>query len=148
MFTAVELLPPQSIWDPRPVRPLEEEVWQAWLARGRAQDRRRSAAFTQGIKWASIAGLLAALGHWPHLGAYDLAVRFVVAAGATAMVFQAIRSRDYLVAVVFGALVLLYNPVAPVFGFSGQWQTALVVVSAVPFIASLASRKTRTEINV
>ena len=101
------------------MKPLDEAVWQAWLAKGRAQDRRRHAAFMKGVKWVSIAALLAAAGHWPHPVPYDVVVRFVVAAGAMAMMFQALRSRYYVVAAVFGALVLLYNPVAPVFGFSG-----------------------------
>ena len=101
----------------------------------------------KGVKWVSIAGLLAAAGHWPHLGPYDVVVRFVVAAGALAMMFQALRSRYYVVAAVFGALVLLYNPVAAVFPFSGEWQSALVVASAVPFVASLAWRSGRMEPN-
>jgi len=74
-------------------------------------------------------------------------VRFVVAAGATAMTFQALRPRPYVVAAVFGALVLLYNPVAPVFGFSGEWQSALVVASALSFVASFAWRNARMEPN-
>ena len=102
----------------------------------------------KGVTWVSIAGLLAAIAHWPHPGPYDVVVRFVVAAGALAMMFQALRSRYYVVAAVFGALVLLYNPLAPVFGFSGQWQSALVVASAVPFVASLAWRNPRMEPHV
>jgi low affinity Fe/Cu permease len=41
---------------------------------------------------------------------------------------------------VFAALALLYNPVAPVFSFSGTWQRALVVATAIPFVTSLAWR--------
>jgi hypothetical protein len=41
----------------------------------------------------------------------------------------------------------LYNPVAPVFSFSGGWQHAVVVASTVPFVASLAWRRVRTEHN-
>jgi len=99
------------------------------------------------VKWVSIAGLLAALGRWPHPETYDVVVRFVVAAGATALMFQALRSKYYVVAAVFGALVLIYNPVAPLFGFSGEWESGLVVASAVPFVASLAWRKPRMESN-
>jgi hypothetical protein len=46
-------------------------------------------------------------------------------------------------ATVFGALALLYNPVAPVFSFSRQWQSAFVMASAVPFIASLTWRNAK-----
>jgi hypothetical protein len=147
MSTSVELLATQELWTPPAMKPLDEAVWQVWIAKGRAQDRSRSAAFMKGVKWVSIAGLLVALGHWPHLGPYDVVVRFVVAVGAMAMMFQSLRSKYYVLAAVFGALVLLYNPVAPVFGFSGEWQSALVVASAVPFVASLAWRKPRMESN-
>jgi hypothetical protein len=70
-------------------------------------------------------------------------VRFIVASGATFVMFQTARARQYAFAAVFGALALLYNPVAPVFSFSGDWQRAVVLSSAFPFIASLAGRKER-----
>jgi hypothetical protein len=63
------------------------------------------------------------------------------------MMFQALRSRRYVSAAVFGALALLYNPVAPVFGFSSDWQRGLVLASAFPFVASLTWRKRRTKDN-
>lgn len=45
--------------------------------------------------------------------------------------------------VLFAALALLYNPVAPVFSFSGDWQRALLIASAIPFGVSLTWRKQR-----
>jgi hypothetical protein len=144
MCTSVELPATQEIWTP-PKKPFDEAAWQAWIAKGREQDRRRSAAFAKGVKWTSIAALLAAIGYWPHNGPYDIVVRFIVAAGAMAMIFEALRSKYCVIAAVFGALVLLYNPVAPLFSFSGQWQSGLVVASAVPFVASLAWRNARME---
>ncbi len=145
MVTSVELIETQKVWTPPAEKPLDEAVWQAWLAKGRANDRRRRAAFMKGVKLVSLAGLLAAAGQWAHPGAYDVVVRFVVAAGALAMMFHALRWKHYVIAAVFGALVLLYNPVFPSFAFSGEWQSALVVASAVPFVASLAWRNTRME---
>jgi hypothetical protein len=44
--------------------PLDEAVWQAWVAKGRAQERRSDAAGSKAVKWASIAGLLVAAGLW------------------------------------------------------------------------------------
>jgi hypothetical protein len=67
----------------------------------------------------------------------------MLAAGAILVMFQTFQARQYAFAAVFGALALLYNPVAPVFSFSGDWQRALVLSSAVPFIASLAGRNVR-----
>ena len=78
-----------------------------------------------------------------HLTPYEVVVRFIVAGGAIVVMFHAFHARDYAFAAVFGALALLYNPVAPVFSFSGDWQRALVVASAVPFFASLAWRDAR-----
>lgn len=128
----------QSAWAPPATRPLDEAVWQAWVAKGRAQDRRSSAAGIKAVKWASIAGLLAAAGLWSHLAPFEVVVRFLVTASAMVVMFQAFQARDYAVAAVFG-----YNPVAPAFSFSGDWQRAVVVASAVPFVASLAWRNAR-----
>jgi hypothetical protein len=136
MSTAVESKKLQSA--PPATRPLDEAVWQAWVANGRAQERRSSAARIKAVKWASIATLLAAAGLWSHLAPFEAVVRFLVTATAMAVMFQAFHVRYYAVAAVFGALALCYNPVAPAFNFSGGWQRAVVVASAVPFVVSLA----------
>ena len=138
----------QNAWAPPAARPLDEAVWQAWVAKGRAQDRRSSAARINAVKWASIVALLAAAGLWSHLAPFEFVVRFLVTATAMVVMFQAFQVRYYAIAAVFGALALFYNPVAPVFNFSGDWQRAVVVASAVPFVASLAwpnGRNVRTE---
>ena len=138
MPTLGKLEESQSAWPPPAARPLDEAVWQAWVAKGRAQDRRSSAARIEAVKGASIAGLLAAAGLWSHLAPFEVVVRFLVTASAMVVMFQAFRARYYAVAAVFGALALFYNPVVPAFSFSGDWQHAVVVASAVPFVASLA----------
>ncbi len=89
------------------------------------------------MKWITIAGLLAAAGFWSHLGPFDLAVRFVVAVAATVAMFHSIHIRQFVLAGLFGALLVLYNPVAPVLSFSGEWQRAIVAASTLPFLASL-----------
>jgi len=121
-------------------KPLDEGVWKAWLLKGRAREERSHALRMKAVKWISLAGLLLAMtaGLWSSLTPYDVAVRFLVAAGAMALMSQALHARYYAFATVFGALALLYNPVVTVFSFSGGWQRALVVASAVPFVASLA----------
>jgi hypothetical protein len=83
-----------------------------------------SAARIKAVKWASIAALLAAAGFWSHLAPFEVAVRFVVTAGAMVVMFQALRARYYAVAAVFGALALFYNPVVPAFNFSNAWGNA------------------------
>jgi hypothetical protein len=64
MATPAKLLESQEVWVPPAAKPLDEAVWQAWVARGRARDRRNATARIRVIKWAGIAGLLAAAGLW------------------------------------------------------------------------------------
>jgi uncharacterized membrane protein YoaK (UPF0700 family) len=143
MSTLVGLEESRSAWERPLAKPLDEALWQAWVAKGRAQDRRRSAARVKAMQWISIAGLLAAAGLWSHLTPYEVVVRFIVAAGAMVVTFQAFNARRYAVVAVFGALALLYNPVAPVFSFSGDWPRVAVLASAAPFVVLLAWRNER-----
>ncbi len=140
MPTLVALNESRGGAEPPLSKPLDEGVWQAWLAKGRAQDRRGSAARLKAVNWVSIAGLLAAAGLGSQLTPYEVVVRCIVAAGAIVVMSQAFHARHYAFGAVLGALALVYNPVAPVFSFSGGWQRALVVTSAVPFVVSLAWR--------
>jgi len=137
----------QSAWAPVAAKPLDEAVWRAWVAKGRAQDRLGCAKRIKAVKWVTIAGLLGAAALWSHLAPFEAGVRLLVAAGAMVAMFQTIQAKNYAFAIVFGALALLYNPIAPAFLFSGDWQRAVVAASAVPFVASLAwpkVMKTRT----
>jgi len=148
MPTVVESVKSQSAWASPAARPLDEAVWQAWVAKGRAQERRSSATRIRAVKWASIAGLLGAAVLWSHLAPFEVFVRFLVTASALVLMFQAFQTRYYPFAATFGAVALLFNPVAPAFALSGDWQRAMVVASAVPFIASLVwpnGRNRRTE---
>lgn len=142
MSTSIELQEQQKTREsPLLAKPLDEALWQAWVAKGRAKDRLASAARLKAVKWVSIAGLFAAAGLWNHLTSYsELVIRIIVIAGAMAVMFQAFHERHYAVAAVFGALAVLYNPVAPVFSFSGEWQRVFVMMSIIPFIASLVRR--------
>lgn len=128
-----------------PARPLDEAVWQAWVLKGRAQQERGRLAWRKAVKFMSLAGLLsaAAAGVRPDLLPFDVVIRFIVAAGATVLMFRAFASRNYLFGLLFGVLALLYNPVAAMFSFSGEWQRAFVLASAFPFVASLSSREPR-----
>ncbi|MGA2133556.1 MAG: DUF6804 family protein [Bryobacteraceae bacterium] len=94
-----------------------------------------------------IVALLAAAALWSQTAPFDTVVRFLVAAGAMVVMFQALHEKHYVVAAVFAALALLYNPVAPVFGFANGGQRALVAASVVPFAASLAWRGSQRKPN-
>jgi hypothetical protein len=141
----VGLQEPQGIWEPPLSKPLDDAAWQAWVAKGGAQDRRDSAARIRAVKWVCIAGLLAAAGLWPQLARYEVAVRFLVAIGALVLMVHAFETHRYALTGVFGALAFLYNPVMPMFGLSGNWQHALVLASAIPFALSLKAPGTANE---
>ena len=143
MSTSAALSKAPELRDLPLARPLDEAVWQAWVLKGRAQQERSRLAWRRAVKFMSLAGLLlaAAAGVWSDLLPYHVVIRFIVAAGATVLMFRAFASRDYVFGPLFGVLALLYNPVAAVFSFSGEWQRALVLASAFPFVASLSSRE-------
>jgi len=137
MSTSVELPGLQQTWSPPAATPLNEAVWQAWVAKGRAQQRRSSATRIRAVTWASIAVLLGTAVLWSNFATFEVLVRFLVTASALVLMFQAFQTRYYPVAATFGALALVFNPVAPLLEFSGGWQRAVVAASAVPFVASL-----------
>ena len=144
MSTSVTLQKTQDVPVLPLAKPLDKSVWQAWVLKGRAQEKRSHAAGVKAVTWISLVTLLvAAAGFWPYIGPYDVAVRFLLAAGGLVLMFQAFHTRHYAFATVFGALALLYNPVVPVFRFSGEWQSVFVMASAFPFIVSLAWRKAK-----
>jgi len=122
-----------------PVKPFEEARWQAWKAKGRAEDKNDLEMPMKALTWGLIIALLA-FGFWARLAPYDLVIRSVVAAGSIGLMANGIHNRQYTIAARFAALAILYNPVAPLFTLAGNWQRVLVLVSAVPFIASLTRR--------
>jgi hypothetical protein len=140
MSTSAELQELSEIRELPLSTPLDETAWQTWVTNGRARERRGSAVRVNATKWISIVALLAASGPWLHFGPYEALVRFIVAAASIILMVQAFRTKRYVFAAAFGALALLYNPVAPVFNLSGQWQRVLVISSVVPFVASLIWR--------
>jgi hypothetical protein len=131
---------PATTWEPPAVKPLDEAVWEAWKANGRARDMQGRETRIKALKWGPIIAVLAVAGLSSQLAAYEIVIRCVLAAAAAGMTFEAFNKRQYVLGAVFAALALLYNPVAPAFDFSGNWQRALVVASAIPFVTSLAWR--------
>lgn len=145
MSTSVALQKPRKAGESPPFKPIDEGIWQAWVEKGRARDRRRSATLLMAVKGLSFAGLLVIAALWPRVTPYEVVARFVVAAGSLVLMFHSIDARQYALAAVFGALALFYNPVASVFSFSGDWQRVVIVASAAPVVASLAARNLRTK---
>jgi|SRR5579871_22163 len=131
---------PAATWEAPAVKPLDEAIWQAWKAKGRARDRQARETRIKALKWGSIVALLVVAGLWSQLASYEIVIRCVLAAAAVGIMLETFNKRQYALGAIFGGLALLYNPVAPVFSFSGNWQRALVVASAIPFVTSLAWR--------
>jgi hypothetical protein len=135
-------------WTAPAVKPLDEAVWRAWLAKGRSQDARSYAARAKAVKCVSVATLLIAAAIGVQLPSYELLARCVVAAGAMVGMFQAFHAKHYLLAAIFASLTVVFNPVAPAFSFSGYWERAFTAASVLPFAASLVwSNSTGTKAN-
>jgi hypothetical protein len=126
-----------------PTAKTDAVAWQAWIGKSRARERRANARRVKAVKSISAAVLLATAALWSNLAQFDIVIRFVVGIGAMVVMFQAFHAGRYAVAALFGALALLYNPVAPAFSFSSEWQRVVVAVSSIPFISSLVWRDAR-----
>jgi len=131
---------PAATWEAPAVKPLDAAVWEAWKAKGRARDRQARETRMKALKWGSIVALLVVAGLWSQIASYEIVIRCALTAAAVGMMFETFNKRQYALAAVFAGLALLYNPVAPVFSFSGNWQRAVLVASAVPFVTSVAWR--------
>lgn len=135
-----ELKSSTETWKTLTVKPLDEARWQAWKEKGCAQDKKDLQTRMKTLTWSLFVALLAVVGFWFQLAPYDIVIRCFVAAGAIGLIANAIHNRHYSIAVVFAGLAILYNPVAPLFASAGNWQRLLVLLSAVPFVASLMRR--------
>ena len=113
------------------------------MAKGRAADARGREVRLRAAKIAVILGLLSAAILWSRAAPFEVVVRFLVGAGAIAVMAQSLRTGRFLFASVFAVLAVLFNPIAPFFEFSGGWQRALLVACAAPFVASLAWRNVK-----
>jgi hypothetical protein len=143
MSTATGLKETEGRWEPPVSPPLNEAVWQAWIAKGRAGDRRGLETRAAAVKWGAIVLLVAVAGLWSQLAPYGIAVRFGICAAAVFVMFKEIGERQYAFAALFAVLALLFVPFAPVLSLFGDWQRALVAASAVPFVASIGWRNTK-----
>ena len=94
---------------------------------------------TKMMKWLSIAVLLPAV-FWQPSAGYQLALQFVVCAGAILVALQAARSKKYIWAIGFVAIAMLFNPFQPL-TFSRAMFLSLGWVSVATFLVSLAVLK-------
>src|SRR6476620_2329502 len=92
---------------------------------------------TQVMKWASIVALLVALLFWPFTANYQLELSLVVTAGAAVVLIQAYQAKNYGLALGFVCIVVLFNPVMPIFHLSGVLSLYFVLLAITPFAMSL-----------
>lgn len=138
MSSSVELGDRGELLQLPAARPLDEAAWRAWQERNRLRDPRSNVVHRRAMMWISMAALLATVGLWGHAEQYQVVIRFAVALCATGALFAAVHTRHFAFAFVFAAMVLLYNPLAPTFDLSGNWQRLVVVASVIPFATSLS----------
>src|SRR5688572_33103395 len=100
MSSSVQLQTPVGGWERPVIKTADEAVWQAWVAKGRAGEQRRSAARMKAAKFVAIAGLLVAGGLWSDIVPYEVLVKFIVAAAALIVMFGAFNAKQYLVGAV------------------------------------------------
>lgn len=132
----------QTLVEPTVPKP-DEAAWQAWLVKGRVQAQRGIAIRMLAVKLASTVALLTRGMLWSQLTPYEVAFQCVGAGGAAVMMIQSLRLKRYAFAAAFGAVVLAYNPIAVAFSLPADWQQSLVLISAIPFAASLTWRDRR-----
>jgi hypothetical protein len=124
-------------------KPFDEAEWQAWAVE-RPPERRSRSAVIRAVKWASIVGLLVLGGLWSRVTPFEVMARFLVEAGAIVVMAQSLLAKRLAVVAVSAALIVLYNPLAALFDLSGNWQRAVFVAGATPFLATLIWRDMRT----
>ena len=128
-------------------KPLNQIVWRAWLEKNRRQESQRAAARRKVVKWACIGVLLATVVvsssvFPPYVSTYEAMVRFAIGLSALILLLESLRGRQYALMALFAVIVLLFNPLFPVFAFSGNG--AILLASVLPFIASLLWINERT----
>jgi len=94
----------------------------------------------------SIAGLFVALFRRSSDG-YELALQFVVCAGAFVVAWEAYRAEKHIWMIGFGAIAVLFNPIQPM-TFSSELLFWLNLLSLATFLVSLAMLKVKPKLSM
>lgn len=111
------------------------------------EERQRAAARIKAVKWACIgvlmvAAVVSSYVFSPYVSMYRAVVRLAIGLGAIVIMFESLRARQYAFTALFAAIVLLFNPLLPLFALSGNG--LILFASVLPFVASLVWMKDRT----
>lgn len=131
------LLSEQNIETTNSPKVLDEAVWNAWLDRNAAEDRRKHAFRMEAMRWGSIGLLLVAAGlSFQHAFVYPLVVtkvvQFALTLSAIAFGWQASSSRWYALALAFLIVAIVFNPFFP-----SSWlfrNSPVLLLYTLPFI--------------
>lgn len=145
------LLSEQNIETTNSPKVLDEAVWNAWLDRNAAEDRRKHAFRMEAMRWGSIGLLLVVAGlSFQHAFVYPLAitkvVQFALTLSAIAFGWQASSSRWYALAVAFLIVAIVFNPFLP-----SSWlfrNSPVLLLCALPFIMGAYPGKRQTKATV
>lgn len=127
----------QKVRPDNEVKVLDQALWQAWMSKNASREQHATAKRLIAVKCLSIVVLAATALFWGETSEYDFWIRFGVSLGALVVLFQALQSRRYAVAAAFAVLVVVYNPVVPAFPFTGPGPRTVVLLTMLPFTASL-----------
>lgn len=101
---------------------------------------------TRIMKWVTMVALLTAAALWSSAVNSQLPqflLGCVVCLGAMIVILQARQVKKYIWAGGFAMIVLLFNPLVPIFPFHEAWGRWLALLAIVPFAVSLAALKTQ-----
>jgi hypothetical protein len=115
---STDLLAEQKIETADSPEILDEAVWNGWLDRNAAEDRRKYAVRMELMRWGSIGLLLLAAGlSFQHAFVYPpmatKVVQFALTLSAIAFGWQASSSRRYALMVAFLIVAIAFNPLLP-----------------------------------
>jgi hypothetical protein len=91
------------------------------------------------MKCVSVAGLLLASLSWNSKTSYQLLLEVSVYLSAVVMLQQAVRAQEYIWAAVLAGMVLLLNPVVPVFTPASNLAFFLFLLALSPLVISFAA---------
>ena len=96
-------------------KPLDETVWRGCLQKNLLQERRRAARRIIALNWVCIGVLVAAIAvssyvSTPYVSTYQAVVRVAIGLGGTVLMFESLRTRQYISAASLAGIVVLFNP--------------------------------------
>ena len=131
------LLSEQRIETAHSPKPLDEAVWNAWLDKNLANDRRNHAFHMGAVRWRCIGLLLLAGGlSFQHAFVCPVVItkviQFALTLGAIAFAWHTTSSRRYVLALAFATVAVLFEPLLP-----SSWlfrNSPVLLLSTLPFI--------------